>query len=182
MSYRPFCFIFKNVLFFIYCREQNTKEIISLRRCYLLIKTWRSILKWCRITMFLKQLSSSNNRLAPKTSAKIFSPAFWLIPLPQQNSKLNSLSTLYKPTTIRLGKLNDCKKTCFFLHSLDVTNLTMRHETLGKSWLGFLADQLFLNCISVPIISWLEDWYCLHSSRSSKWKLMWDVRNLGCIS
>ena len=114
MSYRPFYFIFKNVLFFIYCTEQNTKEIISLRRCYLLIKTWRSILKWCRITMFLKQLSSSNNRLAPKTSVKVFCPAFWLIPLPQQNSKLNSPSTIYKPTTIYLGKLNDCKKTCFF--------------------------------------------------------------------
>ena len=67
----PFYFIFKNVLFFIYCTEQNTKEIIWLRRCYLLIKTW-SILKWYGSAIFLKQLSSNYNRLVPKTSVKSF--------------------------------------------------------------------------------------------------------------
>ena len=66
----PFYYIFKNVLFFIFWTEQNTKEIILLR-CYLVIKTSRSILKWYGSTMFLKQLSSSNNKLVPKTSVKV---------------------------------------------------------------------------------------------------------------
>ena len=54
-------FTFKNVLFFIYCTEQNTNKIIWLR-CYLLTKTRRSIPKWYGSTIFLKQLSSSNNK------------------------------------------------------------------------------------------------------------------------
>ena len=56
--------------FFTNCTEQNTKENLSLRRYYLFIKTWKSILKWNDSTMFLKQLSSNNNSLAPKTTAK----------------------------------------------------------------------------------------------------------------
>ena len=38
MGCRPFCFISKNALSFIYCTEQNPKEIIWLKRYYLLIK------------------------------------------------------------------------------------------------------------------------------------------------
>ena len=72
----PNYFIFKNVFFFIYCTEQNTKEIISVRRCNLLIKTRRNILKWYGSTMFLKQLNSSNNRLTLKTSVNVFFPAY----------------------------------------------------------------------------------------------------------
>ena len=54
----------------------------------------------------------------------------------------------------------------------------MRYKTIRKTWLEFLVAQLFLNRMSAPIISWLEDWYCLHRSQSSKWKYMWDKRNL----
>ena len=38
MSCRSFYFVFKKMLLFIHCTEQNTNETISLR-CYLLIKT-----------------------------------------------------------------------------------------------------------------------------------------------
>ena len=50
----------------------------------------------------------------------------------EDNNKLNSSFTIKKPTTIHLGKLNDCKKTFFSLHSLDITNLTMHYKTLRK--------------------------------------------------
>ena len=68
--------MFENVLFFINCTEQNTKENISLIRCCLLIKIQRRILKWYASETFLKQLRSSDNRPTPKTSAKDFCPAY----------------------------------------------------------------------------------------------------------
>ena len=39
------------------------RTLIWLRRCYLLIRTQRSILKWYGSTIFLEQLSSSTNKL-----------------------------------------------------------------------------------------------------------------------
>ena len=119
-----------------------------LRRCYLLMKTW-SILKWNGSTMFLKQLSSSNNRPAKKIPVKVFCPACQLIPFSQSNSKLNSPPTIHKARTIHCNtiKLNDCNKLSY-LHSIDITNLRMRYKTLHKPWLGFLVAQLFLNRMS----------------------------------
>ena len=76
MGCRLFNFVFKYVLVFKYCTEQNTKEIISLKRCYLLIKPWGSIFKWYGSTMFLKQPNTSNNNLALKTTAKVFCPVY----------------------------------------------------------------------------------------------------------
>ena len=51
-----FYVIFENMLFFIRCTEQNAKEIIWLRRCYLFIKTRTSILKWYGSKIFLRKL------------------------------------------------------------------------------------------------------------------------------
>ena len=51
-----FYVIFESMLFFIRCTEQNTKEILWLRRCYLFIKTRRSILKWYGSKIFLRKL------------------------------------------------------------------------------------------------------------------------------
>ena len=82
MGCHPYYFIFKNVLFFIYCTEQNTKEIIWLKRCYLPIKTRRSILKWYGSTKYLWQPISNNNRLT-KQPPTIVNPTtihfFWYI-------------------------------------------------------------------------------------------------------
>ena len=148
MGCRPLCFMFKNALSFIYCTVQNTKEIIWLKRCYLLIKTRRSILKWYGSTTYLRQLSSSNNSLAPKISVKVFSTAYWLMTLSKQNNKLNSPSTIDKPTTIHLCILNDCKKTCFSSTAPIRNFYVTKHYT--KPWFGNLAAQLFLNRISAP--------------------------------
>ena len=41
-----------------------------------LLKTRRGILKWYGTTTYLRQPSSSNNRLASKTSAKVFYTAY----------------------------------------------------------------------------------------------------------
>ena len=79
MSCHLVYFMLKNSVFFIYCTEQNTTEIIYLKTCHLLKKTWWRILKRYDSTRFLKQLSSSNNRLASEISVKVFCPAYWLI-------------------------------------------------------------------------------------------------------
>ena len=71
----PFNFIFKYVPFFKYCTEQNTKRIISLKRCYLLMKPRGSIIKWYVSTMFPKQLNTSNNSFPLKTTTKVSCPA-----------------------------------------------------------------------------------------------------------
>ena len=123
MGFRSFYLTFKDVIFFIYFTEQNSKEIIWLKRCYLLLKTRRSILKWYGSTIFLKQLNSSNDRLTPKTSVNVFCPAYWLIPLSQQNNKLNSPSIIDKPTTI----LNDYKKTWLFYSTASITKFLLKN-------------------------------------------------------
>ena len=43
MTHCTFYFIFKNVLFFTYYTEQNTKDSISLRRCYVVTKTKKKL-------------------------------------------------------------------------------------------------------------------------------------------
>ena len=135
--------------FFHILYNRNTKEIILPRRCYLSIETWRSILKWWHIcTMFLKQLSSSNNRLAPKTSVKAFCPAYWLMRLPKWNKKLFSL-----PSWIRLQLLiwiNEkiARNLLLLLHSHDITNLTMCYKTLRLSEISW--GSTVSNHISVP--------------------------------
>ena len=66
------------------------RTLIWLRRCYLLIKTQSSILKWYGSTIFVEQFSSSSNRL-------VTTP--------------NSSSTIDKSTPINLDILKDCEKT-----------------------------------------------------------------------
>ena len=57
------------------------------------------------------------------------------------------------------------EKLLFFLHSSDNKFLCfLCNQTLHKPWLGFLAPQLFLDCISPPYSRDLQiDWYCFHS-------------------
>ena len=62
MGCHPFCFIFKNVLFFIYYTEQNTKEIIWLRTCYLLTKTRRNTFQWYGSTMGYSRKKNKQGR------------------------------------------------------------------------------------------------------------------------
>ena len=131
---RPFYFIFKNVLFFIYCTEQTTKGIIWLKRCYFFIKTRRSILKWYDSTAYLRQPSSSNNRLAPKSSVK----GFWLIPLFFSYEFCEiSKNTFLKNTSCGCFCIKWLQENLFFLHSFDKKFLC--YKILNKPWLGFLA-------------------------------------------
>ena len=146
MGCRPFYLIFKNVPFFIYCTEQNTKETIWLKRYYLLIKTRRNILKWYGSTIYLRQPISINNRLAPKTSFKAFCTAYWLKPLSEWNKKINSPSTIDKSTTIHLGILNNCKKSCFFSTAL-ITNFYVVKYYTNLDW-----DFLRLNCFWIAYL------------------------------
>ena len=58
------------------------------------------------------------------------------------------------------------RKLVSFLHDLNVTILAIRYKT----WLEFIAAELFLNDISAPIISWLEIGIVLTiGNRLSKW-------------
>ena len=129
------------------------RTLIWLRKCYLLIKTQRSILKWYDSTICLKQLSSSTNRLVTTLTL---------------NNQPNSSSTIDKSAPIHLDIINDCKKTFFFSPQTSITNFC--YKTLHVLRLGFHVAQLFLKHISAPIISSLTDWYCFHSLKSSKWK------------
>ena len=65
----------------------------------------------------------------------------------------------------------------FFLNSLDVTNLIIHYKNNMQTLIGIPCGSTVYKSHVCPIISWLEDWYCLHSSQLYKWKQMWDKRN-----
>ena len=70
----------KNVLFFIYSIEQNTKEIIWLR-CYYLIKHEEAFLNGMAVQPISGNLAEVITDSPPITSVKVFGTAYWLIPL-----------------------------------------------------------------------------------------------------
>ena len=84
--------------------------------------------------MFLKQLSTSSNRLAQKHLLKLSVQHIGYSP-----------SIVDKTVTIHLGILNDCKKTCFFFSTASITNFFIINHYTNLDW-----DFLQLDCQYIP--------------------------------